>query len=237
MLYNANCRECSKEGSFESDLEGIYLETLKEWYTCEDCTEKKNRKLEEKRKAEQFRKYKATQKERFKRSGIPEELIQYDQEKGNMDLLNFVFKNSWASLFLGGATGIGKTRAVAYTAWKLLQQSDIEVRYSRVSQELREISILYGKKVYLADKRIKELSSVGLWILDDLGKEALTERTAEILYEIIDARYMKNLKIWITSNMGAEPLIDKMGIDRGKAIVRRLKEMCLQYGPTIKEDE
>ena len=229
MLYNANCRECGKAGTFENEMGEEYLETLKEWYTCPECVQKKNEEAEAKRKAERMQRYLKTREERFERSGIPVELLEYDKSKGNPELLNFVTQKSIFSLFLAGPTGMGKTRAMAFAAWKLLHESDSEIRYSRVSQELREISILYGKKVFLADKRIRELSSVGLWILDDLGKEALTERTAEILYEIIDARYMKNLKTWVTSNMGAEQLIQRLGIDRGRAIVRRLKEMCIQY--------
>ena len=78
----------------------------------------------------------------------------------------------------------------------------------------------------------RDLSSVWLLILDDVGKEHADGRAGAQLYEmyfnILDARYNRNLPIVITSNLGPTPwepgglsLVDLMG----RASVSRLSEM------------
>ena len=73
--------------------------------------------------------------------------------------------------------------------------------------------------------------NVDLLILDDVGKERVTEWRLEKLFEILNNRYENNLPIVFTSNYSLEVLPQKLSIsknntDVAESIVSRIYEMC-----------
>ena len=228
------CRDCGAKVAVEIDEDVLRFESgmelIRSGTRCETCAAKVAERIEAERRAEAERRWLSTLQERFERSRLPREMIEsFDADKANMDLLSWIETLGRISgLYIPGPTGCGKTRAVVQAGWRTLRNSDVELRYWRVSELMRELGALYGESGGLrkADRLIKELSAVSVLILDDLGKEGLTERCGEWLWEIIDSRYMRRLPTWITTNMSGSKIEDRLGDDRGPAIVRRLREMC-----------
>lgn len=70
--------------------------------------------------------------------------------------------------------------------------------------------------------RIQRATKCDLLILDDIGKEKLTERTGETLFEIFDKRLQQGKRIWVTSNYDGRGLAEKLGYDLGNAIRARM---------------
>ena len=104
---------------------------------------------------------------------------------------------------------------------------------NRVKMRLRSAE-RYGSEETV-EQVYRELSTVWLLILDDVGKEHADGRDASYAYEmyfnLIDQRYNCELPVIVTSNLGFEPwyegepsLVDLMG----RAAVSRLAEMAGQ---------
>lgn len=67
-------------------------------------------------------------------------------------------------------------------------------------------------------------------MLDDFGKENMTEWKLGVIYDIINARYENLMPILVTTNYSDEELISRMAVngDRktSEAIISRLHESC-----------
>lgn len=63
-------------------------------------------------------------------------------------------------------------------------------------------------------------------LFEDLAKEKLTDRVGEAFYHIIDGRTAALSPILAACNCTAEQLAERLGEDRGAAVVRRLREFC-----------
>lgn len=159
-------------------------------------------------------------------SRIPPSYVDFNFEIGNRNLHSWVSLNSKESLWISGPTGAGKTRAVCAVGACRQIEYNIPVRFWRTSEMCRKLAGLYGDKIREADKMIDEICMVRILILDDLGKEVLTDRQGEILFEIIDRRYESNRQVWVTTNQTGDDLAARLGPDRGAPALRRLREMC-----------
>ena len=225
-----SCFKCGQLAKVKYERDPDMPESLWEVHIervlCEGCKAKEAEKVRARQEEEDRRKL----DESFSRSGLPVEWLNYDKKMGNLPLLNFIREHDDTSLFISEKTGTGKTRAVVYAAWQKLQENSIEIRFWRTTDMLRKISVFTTQsQMGEAERFINEMGQVDLLILDDLGKEKLTESRGEWLYDIIDKRYVKNVPVWITSNMGSTALINRMGYDRGEAMIRRLREMCFVW--------
>ena len=105
----------------------------------------------------------------------------------------------------------------------------------RTSEILRKIAGEYGSDIKLADRMIADLAEIELLILDDLGKEQLTDRMGEVLFEVFDRRYSNLKRTWITTNQPGTEIIARFGEDRGKPLVRRITEQFKIFNPIKKE--
>ncbi len=157
-------------------------------------------------------------------SGLP--LTDYDAEKGNKELLELVENNKDKSLFIASkSSGLCKTRTLIHVAKSRLKEGAI-IKFFIVSALLREIAALFSYDLKEADKLIKNLCRIDLLILDDLGKEKLTDRAGESFFEIIAFRELEKKPTWITSNFSGEVLGQKLG-ERGDFFKRRIKDSYL----------
>ena len=76
-----------------------------------------------------------------------------------------------------------------------------------------------------------EAVAVPLLVLDDLGKEKMTQRLETVLFAIIDERTANNKVTIITTNYTSQGLQDRFSnAETGPAFIRRLKDYFQAVG-------
>jgi DNA replication protein DnaC len=70
------------------------------------------------------------------------------------------------------------------------------------------------------------LARAEVLFFDDLGKVPLTERVEAEFFALIERRMARQLPITVTSNMTGDDLAAKASTDRGRPLIRRLREFC-----------
>jgi DNA replication protein DnaC len=130
--------------------------------------------------------------------------------------------------FNGAIKGTGKTHLAAAITIELINQG-IPVIMGNIMTLLGKVKQTYENRE--SEQSIIDLySTVDLLVIDDIGKERVTEWTLEKLYQIINNRYENNLPIIITSNFSIDGLTERLIIstnhDTAEAITSRLWEMC-----------
>ena len=117
------------------------------------------------------------------------------------ELKNVVKKTceSGKNLILAGGPGIGKTHlAVAY-ALSFMQKEKLQAKFESVVDLLFEIRrAIFEERDYFG--LIDSYREAPLLILDDFGKERLTDSACEYLYNIMNYRYVSGLQTIITTN-------------------------------------
>jgi len=164
------------------------------------------------------------------------EFLKFDRSKGNMELARWVWRHRKESLWIANKHGIGKTRCVIAAAGEHAKEATIV--YFRSTDLLRTLQAQCAESMRDALRFVREIESYDLLIIDDFGKEKLTDKAGELFYDIIDHRYasQKTKKLWITSNFSGKELVRHLGSDKGPAIIRRLRETCLQCFNQSKDD-
>lgn len=122
-----------------------------------------------------------------------------------------VFSKNGKSVFLSGNVGNGKTHLAIATMNYLTEQnySVAFVKATRLITELDE-SKNYSSKNSITSI-IKQLSSVDLLIIDDLGANVWNKQALDYFYKIIDTRYDNNKALFITSNISPDYLSQVIG--------------------------
>lgn len=111
-------------------------------------------------------------------------------------------EKNWFYIF--GNAGVGKTyMAIALAQLFLLQ--DKSVYFSKVPQLLESLRPDSEDRT----KILKKCMKVDVLVLDDIGKEKISEWVSERLYMIIDERHSWGRKTIFTSNMDLEQLFKK----------------------------
>jgi len=77
-----------------------------------------------------------------------------------------------------------------------------------------------------SQRQLDRCKSVGVLLLDDLGKEKITERVETTLFDVIDYRISRAKPMLITSNFDLNSLAKRMSSDQGPAIIGRIIEFC-----------
>lgn len=76
----------------------------------------------------------------------------------------------------------------------------------------------------------QHLRQARILFIDDVTQIRLTDRLAEVLYDVIDARYRNNRPLIVTSQVGADSLVEKLAHGdkslriTARAIVRRISQ-------------
>ena len=146
------------------------------------------------------------------------------------DALNWKPEGDVTGLLLHGTTGVGKTRGiweVICRLWKAKALKDRQLEYKFLTMRKLEGLIEKSFDDRQHSKMIDSLIEVELLILDDFGKERLTQRMASDLFSIIDERSTARKATIISTNFNGSSLLERFdGRDKetGVALIRRFKD-------------
>lgn len=137
-------------------------------------------------------------------------------------------KNPVRNIVLEGSNHTGKTHLIT-AATNELSRRGVYVRMALISTIYSTIKESYdrGAPEYL----YKEIyTKPDVLVIDDLGKERVTDWTVSTLFDLIDARYRNNKITAVTTNYNKKSLVEKLTVEgdvsKAKAIV------CRIYGGT-----
>ena len=146
------------------------------------------------------------------------------------DALNWKPEGDVTGLLLHGTTGVGKTRGiweVICRLWKAKALKDRQLEYKFLTMRKLEGLIEKSFDDRQHAKMIDSLIEVELLILDDFGKERLTQRMASDLFSIIDERSTARRATIISTNFNGSSLLerfDNRDKETGVAMIRRFKD-------------
>lgn len=134
-------------------------------------------------------------------------------------------------LFLIGGYGTGKTHLAAAIANQLLRAGTPVICMTMIDL-LARIRETYDRQDATEAQVMRLYQDVPLLIIDDLGSENPTEWGSTMIFSIINARYEAYMPTIVTSNCGADELVQRMtprdATDRNaQKTVDRLREMCV----------
>lgn len=175
----------------------------------------------------------------LKKSGLP---ARYDQatletvrvtreNRQAIEAVRRYIQNPAGVLMLLGPVGTGKTHLAACVTNAFLDNLK-RVTFGGVISLLGRIKRSYRRDTPEGEAQqeeewqiIDELTTAPLLVLDDLGKERVSEWVEQILYQVIDARYGEKRPLVITTNFKPQELENRYQ-ETGAAIVSRLAERC-----------
>ncbi|MGL5717753.1 MAG: ATP-binding protein [Paraclostridium sp.] len=191
--------------------------------TAKECTCRQLRIVEEKLKAsgvsDEFRKMRFENYEYEKNVQVMEAYLKAKNYSKTFEEIRVARKNS--IIFLG-QVGSGKTHLGMAISNSLLDKSVgvIYMPYRNSITKLKQ-SITDGENY---QREINVYKEAQVLFIDDLFKGRYTESDINIMYEIIDYRYLKSLPMIITTEKSLDNLIE---ID--EAIGSRIYEMSKNY--------
>lgn len=166
----------------------------------------------------------------FSLRGINHTFDNYDITSNNKSFVEYVKKyadsfdvhlGKGEGFILKGKYGTGKTHLInamlnRFVDIKIQKNVDYSIKFGSFLRLLMEIKNNFSDEQGILNK----FCSYDLLILDDFGKEYMTDWNKQILYMLINERYEKMLPMILTTNCGSKELADRMG----PASVSRLLE-------------
>lgn len=196
------------------------------------CEVEKREREEAERKRIEFEK----RVKEYRRMGFPESKMQYwtfANDDGKNAKISAVARNyaenfdrmrkDGKGLLLFGKTGTGKSFAAACIANALIDKGYpvLMTNFARIRGTLQ--GLFDGRQEYL-----DSFNRFPLLILDDLAAESKTEYMQEIVYEVVNNRYLAGLPLIVTANLTADELKNPADVTNQR-IFSRLYEMCLPF--------
>lgn len=133
------------------------------------------------------------------------------------------------SIMLGGQVGSGKTHISIGIAIKLLRKG-VSVVYMPYRDTITKIKQNMLDKEYYK-KELSKYQNADVLLIDDLYKGKITESDINIMFEIVNYRYLNYLPIIVSSEFEINKLL---GFD--EAVGSRIYEMCKDYTVQIEKD-
>ncbi|CAM3900798.1 ATP-binding protein [Alicyclobacillus pomorum] len=198
--------------------------------------EEERRQREEQERLEQDRQREAHIEALFRRSALPERWRTRTFERFEVTPANtgaFATAKAYAEgfdpeagkgLLLTGTVGTGKTHLAAAIAMELIGREHTVV-FGTVTSLLAQVRSAYGDDRVSEMDMMRRFTRCNLLIIDDLGKERVSDWVEQTVYEIINTRYERNRSLIITTNMSLAEIRAKY-VNVGNAIVDRILEMC-----------
>lgn len=188
---------------------------------CEDCTTKADMARASRDNDEREARYNAVMASipATFRNTIRERLP--DPTKLDSALL---WKFGPSGLLLYGQTGCGKSRV----AWEIIKREALTEKTIKCldSFQLAKYPSLFMADTGAADRFADELVRVDLLLLDDIFKAKATERVEELIFAVLDERGQWERPCIITLNDTGDTLTTRLSLDRGPALIRRMREYC-----------
>ncbi len=135
-------------------------------------------------------------------------------------------KETTRGLLFYGRAGSGKTHLACAITRYIIEQKRIQVKFTRIVDLLAEIRKTFDENEQYRTENESELihryTSVPLLVIDDLGAEKTTDWVRQILYQIIDERWLEQKPLIITSNLN----LDEIEARFEERIASRIGGMC-----------
>lgn len=224
--YSQNVNDY-QESSYKCNKCRDMMFTIQEDGTAKACECRAVRIAEDKLKAsgvsEEFRKMRF---ENFNYSKSKETMLAYSKAKSYSKKFEQLRVARQNSIIFCGQVGSGKTH-LAMSISNILLDNGIGVIYMPYRSSITNLKqSITDEENY--QREINIYKNAQVLMIDDLFKGRITESDINIVYEVLDYRYFKNLPVIITSEKSIDELIE---ID--EAIGSRLYEMSKAYIVTM----
>lgn len=133
-------------------------------------------------------------------------------------------------LLFHGTTGVGKTRGI----WEVIRRlwvdeakKDKQLEYLFLTMRKLEGMIEKSFDERNHSKMIDNLIECKVLVIDDFGKERLTQRMASDLFSVIDERSVNKRCTIISTNFNGSALLERFDPrdkETGVALIRRFKD-------------
>lgn len=132
-----------------------------------------------------------------------------------------------------GISGQRKTRIV-FELFRRWHERGAKIMAINAVHFADDLAAAYENGAGFAERFMEKLEKARILLIDDLGKEKLTERVEATYYRIVEFRKGHKLPLFFTANMTGRDLAEKWKAnakaqgffsDRAEPIVRRLREM------------
>ena len=252
------CKFCNKKLGWKGLINPFDKSSILNWISITDCNCEEF--LKEKDRIKRFEEQKRIEQEEIKRKkdelekiqkvfknsnmtkrGIKRTFDSFEVNKANRRAYEIAkkyaedwdkFKNDGTGLIFIGQFGTGKTHLAFAIANYLLNQG-VPVVFETLINLMEKLKLGYEKDTNLGYYEIIKLyCECDLLIIDDLGKEKLSEWVLEKLFQIINSRYENMLPILITTNYNEKEIIKRLSYNNdgiaAQSLVSRLNEVCLE---------
>lgn len=215
---------CDKHGPYVGKIyinKLLGTEIISACPKCDQEEEEKERQEEERIRKEQQRKQ---YEKKMTEAGIPyrywekkfdtyqakvdsqrkalDKAIQYAENQNN------VLKNG-ISMILYGKPGTGKT----HLAISILHRWETSKKYINARALTRAIRATYGDKTISEQDVIDKYSAYGLLVIDEIGKQFMTDNERFAMFDIINERYNNVKPTILVTNLALRDLQDFLGED------------------------
>lgn len=127
------------------------------------------------------------------------------------------------SILLCGNPGSGKTHILLALANNFISNKNLKIIYMNYREVITHIKQnMLDKEIYY--REIKKHQATELLFIDDLFKGKITESDINIMFEIINYRYINRLPLMISTEKNIDQLLS---IDEGTS--SRIYEMCKDF--------
>lgn len=144
-----------------------------------------------------------------------------DEQKKALGIAMGVASGAKRGCLLLGDPGVGKTHLGVSALRKAIEEGQTAA-YENVVSLVSRIQATYGGEEGSRGAIIEALLKCKLVMLDDLGKERMTEDVASIVYEVINAVYGRGTRVIVCSNLTGEEYLNRYD----SAVRSRMAGMC-----------